>query len=209
MSAGAVGDCVMVLRHGHVKILSGDAAGRERLLAVRGRGELLGEMALFSTGTRTASVVAHDAVTVVKIAEVRFRGFLDKYPSIQGDILRLVIAKLRALEGKRVENGPGTAVPRLLRALVEAAEACGDLLKDGAVLVPFTQNELGQMAEMSVLSAHRAVKVLRERKLLGSWPERGKVLVPCLGCLRAAALSPQMYGQDISGCGGVRSCPRR
>ncbi|RKT52479.1 Crp/Fnr family transcriptional regulator [Saccharothrix australiensis] len=210
MRQGEASDCVMVLRHGHVKILSQDAAGHERLLAIRRRGELLGEFAFFREGARTASVMAHDDVTVVKIPGTRFLDYLAANPAIQQDLLRLAIAKLCALEARRAEVGPGTAVPRLLRVLVDAVDAFADDPASGRLLVPLTQQQLGEMAGMSELSAHRAVKVLRERRLLGAGPGKRKVAIPCLTCLRRAALSTQIYGKhdgDINGCGGARPCP--
>ncbi|MBB5956370.1 CRP-like cAMP-binding protein [Saccharothrix tamanrassetensis] len=212
MRQGEQSDCVMVLRHGHVKILSQDASGGERLLAIRRKGELLGEFAFFREGARTASVKAHDDVTVVKVPGTRFLDYLAANPAIQQDLLRLAIAKLCALESKRAEVGPGTAVPRLLRVLVDAADAFADDPTSGRLLVPLTQQQLGEMAGMAVLTAHRAVKTLRERGILGVGAGKRKVLIPCLACLRRAALSTQIYGnsdRDINGCGGVGRCPER
>ncbi|MFC6091170.1 Crp/Fnr family transcriptional regulator [Saccharothrix lopnurensis] len=208
MRQGETGDCVMVLRRGHVKIENRDTEGRVRLLGIRRPGELLGEMAFFAEGRRTASVVAHDEVAVVKIPGHRFLRFLYDHPLVQGDILRLVVGKLHKLESKRLEGGPGTAVPRLLRVLVEVAEVYADDPASGSLLVPLTQEELGQLAEISGPSAHRAVQALRRRNLLDPMPRKRKVLVPCLRCLRAA-LSRQICGEDINGCGGTGECPER
>ncbi|MEU4800838.1 Crp/Fnr family transcriptional regulator [Actinosynnema sp. NPDC023587] len=203
MRQGEPSDCVMVLLHGHVTIHSGDHG----LMAVRRRGELLGEFAFFQDGLRTASVRAHDDVTVVKIPGRHFLAYLDANPRIQRDLLRLAIAKLRTAESRRTKASSGAA---LVRALAQAAEGFAEDPTTGPLLVPLTQAELGGLAGISDLSVVRGMKVLRDQRVVDARARKGSVLIPCLACLRRAALSTQKYGKlpgSINGCGGAGSCP--
>ncbi|GAA3846582.1 Crp/Fnr family transcriptional regulator [Saccharothrix violaceirubra] len=202
MWQGDVADCVMVLRSGYVQVLDRGDDGLRRVLGFRKRGELLGELAYFGDGRRTASVIAYGLVTVVKIPGRRFQAFLDRHPRVYQAIVRMLALRLHTVERRRA----GKAVARVLRELVDLAQAFSDD-RDRKVVLPVTQEVLGQLADMSYPSAQRAVRALRRRNLLD--PGSRKLTVPCQGCLRRAAQAPPDYGNPINGCGGSPTCPQR
>ena len=68
LRAGAAGDDVVLVLSGHVKLVAYGADKREVVLAIRGRGELIGEMAALAGQRRTATVVAVDDVEVGYLA---------------------------------------------------------------------------------------------------------------------------------------------
>ena len=69
-------DAVIVLRAGQVKVSRSTTTGREVVLAIRGPGELLGELAALDGQPRSASVVALEAVEALVLSPQAFRAFL-------------------------------------------------------------------------------------------------------------------------------------
>jgi CRP/FNR family transcriptional regulator, cyclic AMP receptor protein len=69
-----------VLMVGWVKILSVTSHGQERVLALRGNGDIVGELAGEMTGHRTATLQAIDAVHALIVRYDRFSSFLDSNP---------------------------------------------------------------------------------------------------------------------------------
>ena len=70
---------VFVLVDGWVKILGVTIDGHEMVLALRGRGDTVGEMAGETTGYRTATVQAVGTVRALIVAYEKFSSFLDAH----------------------------------------------------------------------------------------------------------------------------------
>ncbi|MEU4800836.1 Crp/Fnr family transcriptional regulator [Actinosynnema sp. NPDC023587] len=207
MRQGEPGDCVLLVESGRVKVVVRDGSGHERLLGIRGGGELLGEMSCVDDGPRSASVVAHGAVSAIKIAKARFTGIMEERPAIAREVVRQVSQRLRDAERKQAELTSDSVDTRVARVLAELAEVFAE---DGAhgpggVSVPLGQEELAQLAAASHVSAQRALRGLRARRLVTTG--YGRVDIPCLGCF--AALSGLNPGKDVTGCGGGGACRQR
>jgi CRP/FNR family transcriptional regulator, cyclic AMP receptor protein len=76
---GDKGGFLLALTSGRVKVLARDADGAEVLLALRGPGDLVGEMARRSTATRTATVQAIDRSTARYLPTASFDRFLSDH----------------------------------------------------------------------------------------------------------------------------------
>ncbi|MBB5956368.1 CRP-like cAMP-binding protein [Saccharothrix tamanrassetensis] len=204
MRQGDPGDCVLVLSSGHVKVVARDGAGHDRLLGIRGRGELLGEMSCVDGEPRSASVVAHDPVMATKIAKAKFVGIIGERPELAREVVRQVSGRLRAAERKQSELTSDTVETRVSRVLAELAEVFAEDSAGRGVSVPLGQEELAQLAAAAHVSAQRALRGLRARRLVVTG--YGKVEIPCLPCF--VALSGLNRAKDITGCGGVGACPQ-
>ncbi|MFI7058094.1 cyclic nucleotide-binding domain-containing protein [Streptosporangium canum] len=78
---GESADLVSVVVHGLVKVTARTENGRESLLAVQVRGDVVGEMAVLDGATRSADVVTC-GVTVVRLIKGEvFLGYLRRHPS--------------------------------------------------------------------------------------------------------------------------------
>src|SRR5215213_7641604 len=82
MLEGDRNDHVLLVRQGRLKIVRTAEDGKELLLAVRGPGELVGELNALAAvdAPRIASVVALDDVDVQTISAAEFLGFLERHP---------------------------------------------------------------------------------------------------------------------------------
>ncbi|MFD9865580.1 Crp/Fnr family transcriptional regulator [Streptomyces alboflavus] len=69
---GTKGDCLLFLQSGLVRVVQRTADGREISLAMRGAGELLGDMSVISGEPRNADVIAMGPCTVVHISAACF-----------------------------------------------------------------------------------------------------------------------------------------
>lgn len=79
---GHTADYVVVLRSGWTKVRV-DRAGEERIVAVRGPGDLVGERALFADDTWSATVIALDTVRALVVAAEDFRPLVESRPGVQ------------------------------------------------------------------------------------------------------------------------------
>jgi CRP-like cAMP-binding protein len=157
---GDPGTHVILLVSGSTLITLTGSYGERTLLAVRGSGELLGELAVLDSQPRTASVIAAEDCRVHVIPAPDFLAFVKRH-DLQAALLRHAIARVREAETVRLEMAT-SAVP------VRLASALGRLLQAASVggaeyLVRLTQLELSQLIGASRNAVGTALKPWRER----------------------------------------------
>jgi CRP-like cAMP-binding protein len=177
-------DFVIVVLEGRVKIIASTVNGGESVLGIRGPGSLVGELAAFDGGPRTASAIALDPLTVRVIAAEEFRSFVSSTPGAALELIHMLMGRLREGDRRRVEFGAYDATSRVARLLCDLASErmAGD---DGAVRVQLAQHEIAGLVGASRESVVRALAVLREQELVATG--RGTVTVLDPDALRRAA----------------------
>ncbi|WP_320671543.1 Crp/Fnr family transcriptional regulator [Patulibacter defluvii] len=161
--AGQLGDRVLVLLAGHVKLTRVTAEGRDVLLAVRGPGDLVGEQSAIDGGVRSASIVALDAVEALAIAPDDFLAYVTSVPEAALYVLRNLNERLRDADRKRVEHAAHDVVGRLSARIVELCERFGDDAPDGVrIELPLTQEDLAGWVGASREATSRALHQMRE-----------------------------------------------
>ena len=118
-------DKVMFLLAGRVKIASISENGKERVLAFRGPGEVLGELSAIDGRPRSASVITVDPVEALVVPAREFRLFLEKTPRMMFFLLQRLIGRLREADRKRVEFGVTDTIGRVAARLVELSDSYG------------------------------------------------------------------------------------
>ncbi|MBV8540318.1 MAG: Crp/Fnr family transcriptional regulator [Pseudonocardiales bacterium] len=197
---------VLVLHAGPVKVVVHDTAGREHLLGLRGRGDLLGELSYLDSQPRSASVVTLCPVSVTTICPERFGHFLEEYPRVGIELTRCVGERLRDADRSRLElsaDDVALRVTRLLRSLAHGSMAGSP--RRGAV-IPLTQGQLAQLANASEVAVQRILRDFRARGMVRT--AYRSVEVPCLTCLDLllAELSGERPDRrGVRGCGGHES----
>ena len=92
---GETGAQCYVVLDGAVEIIKALGTPDERVLSVRGPGELVGEMSLFDADhRRTASVRAHTNVKLLEITHAHFDALLHRQPSLAYKIVRMLSIRL-------------------------------------------------------------------------------------------------------------------
>jgi CRP/FNR family cyclic AMP-dependent transcriptional regulator len=164
-------DWIGLVNKGRVKISCFGADGRERLVAVIGPGELLGELSAIDGEPRSATATALEPLEAAVLTAQEFVSFLEANPRATLGILRSVIGRLRDSDKRRVELGALDTVGRVGRLLVELAERYGEEA-DGVVCIrlPLSQEELAGWAGASREAVVKALRKLRAR----GWIETGR-----------------------------------
>jgi CRP-like cAMP-binding protein len=171
--AGEPGDEALVLRRGRVKV-SVRRRSRDVILAVLDPGSILGEVSAIDGGPRSATVVALEPVEVDVTSFADFREFLDENPRVAGELLQLVVTRLRVASLRQVEFGTVDTLGRLCVSLTQLAERYGRPSGDHIeVDAPINQQELAEWAGMS---REAVVKGLRQLRSLGWLTVEGRAL---------------------------------
>ena len=157
-----VSDRVMFLHRGRVKIASISEDGRERVLAFRGPGEVLGELSAIDGRPRSATVTAVDPVEALVLPAADFRAFLENTPRITLYLLRALIGRLREADRKRVEFGASDTIGRVAARLLELAGRYGQPAPEGVRIdLPITQEELASWVGSSREGVNKALNTLK------------------------------------------------
>jgi CRP/FNR family cyclic AMP-dependent transcriptional regulator len=158
-------DRVLVVRRGRVKVMSTTSNGREVLLAFRGPGDLIGDLAMVDGGSRSATVRAIEPVRALAFDPTAFRAFLLARPAVLMLLLTMVGRRLRAADAKVIEFSSLTTIERVAARLLEFGERFGT--SEGETLLialPLSQEELAGATGASLESVGRALSTMRALK---------------------------------------------
>ena len=90
-----VGDSLYIIKSGRVKIVKSKDDRQSVKLAELAKGDCFGEMALFDTELRSASVYAKEPCTLICIQRDDLTDLLLDYPTIGIEFLKIFIQRLR------------------------------------------------------------------------------------------------------------------
>lgn len=161
LRAGAAGDHVAVVLSGQVRLFALGAEGREVTLALRGPGELLGEMAALGGQRRTATAVAVEDVEAGVMSAARFRGFLHDHPDAALVLIRTLVRRLTEADRDRIDLATQDSVGRVAKRLLELSVRQPQGNRAGVELA-ITQEELASWTGATRETVSRALRVMRE-----------------------------------------------
>jgi CRP-like cAMP-binding protein len=157
---------IFIVLTGWVKIVSANSEGRELLQALRGQGDVVGEIAEI-TGYRTATARAIGTVRSLIIRAEPFAGFLETYTVAGRAYRRAMTERQRVAYESQRTRALTTGAQRLARLLLSLAEpqATG---ASGAVRigVPLSQEELASLIGASRATVTRALAKWRSQGLV-------------------------------------------
>ncbi|MEZ7002291.1 Crp/Fnr family transcriptional regulator [Streptomyces sp. AD55] len=147
---GTRGTHVLALISGMVKVVRTDRDGRQRLLAFRGPGEILGEMALQHGGERLADVRTMSECKASVVPAEDFHRFVREY-QLAYPLATLASGRLR----EQTEVYDGAVHERLAVALLRLVKASG-----GVRSFALTREELAQHIGVSRDTVSKALRHL-------------------------------------------------
>ncbi len=162
---GELSDFVVLVVDGRIKVLASTSDGTEALLGIRAPGALVGELAAFDGGPRTASAIALEPLTVRLISADEFRAFVAHSPGAALELIRMLMGRLREGDRRRVEFGAYDATSRVAHLLCDLAAEHAHR-PDGAIEVRLAQHELAGLVGTSRESVAHALAVLHDRRLV-------------------------------------------
>jgi CRP/FNR family transcriptional regulator, cyclic AMP receptor protein len=180
---------VFVLVTGWVKVLAVTSDGHEQVLALRGQGDIVGEVAGATTGHRNATVKAIDTVRALIVRYDRFGSFLDTNPGADRAYRKVMTLRWNDTATMLRTRPFTTGAQRLASLLLELADRYGSPV-DGVidVAMPLSQEELASLAGASRATVTRALSNWRKRGFIRTGQRR--ITIIDLGGLRHVAHQP-------------------
>ena len=106
MEQGQPGESGYLMLSGRLRIYMRDEGGTERMIREIGRGEVIGEMSLFTGEPRSATVVAVRDSVLVKLDKPQFDGLLALSPQVTLTLTRQIIRRLQTQHERRPLPAP-------------------------------------------------------------------------------------------------------
>jgi CRP-like cAMP-binding protein len=165
---GEPGHSMMTVISGRIKISVSSSEGKEAVLAILGRGEVLGEMALIDGKERSADATAMEASEALSIHRRDFIPFLERNPAICLRLLGVMSDRLRRTS-EMVEDRSFLDLPgRLAKTLLDLGRTEGVDTKDGLRIdMPMSQSAFGAMLGASRETINKQLK---------SWQDEGLII---------------------------------
>lgn len=170
------GNAVYFILSGWVKVrrLAGDDAVT---IAVLGKGEVFGEMAVLDESPRSTDVVSLSPVKVLSISAPSFIQMLLTDPQLQYRMLQMMGKRLKQMNGRFQLQSQASFI-RLAHTLTELGEKYGSSNQGTIEIfnVPFT--DLANISDISVEDAAKIMGKLNERRWIRIDSERHVIQIP-------------------------------
>ena len=157
-----------IVAEGKVKVLKHSSLGREFIIAFFSPGEMFGEVAVFENKPYPASAQAVTETKVVGIKRENFLSFLANRPQVALRIINVLGGRLRDAQGRLRDLAGERVEQRLASVLLMLSTKLGFTL-------PFTRQEIADMAGTTTETAIRVMSHLKDREIIRS--VRGKVII--------------------------------
>lgn len=165
---GDLGDYAYVLVSGLVKVVVAAESGARTTLAIRSRGDLVGEFALLDDKPRTATASAIGPVVALKVRGSAFLRVIGQSPAAQSAITRYLLFKMRSAAERRAADRVWEASERVAQVLFDLGQRHAEHRPDGSLRLPITQGDLGDLAGVAVSTAERVLKDLRRQGVVAT-----------------------------------------
>jgi CRP/FNR family transcriptional regulator, cyclic AMP receptor protein len=158
---------VLLTLSGLLKVVADTEFGRPVLLALRGRGDLVGELSMLEGVPRSANVVTCTPVRAKLIRNALLRDFLDRTPGVWPGVASSLSAHLHWANARRAEFVTCPAPMRVGRVLAEIVQQYGERTPSGWALdVSLTQADIASLAGVALVTLEKALRVMQHVGLL-------------------------------------------
>ena len=177
---------VVAILEGWAVVSTNTRRGGRLILAVRGAGDVIGDLSAIDGRPRSATVSALNNLRTVTVPGERFRSFLGTHPEAAVVVMGQLGARLRDSDQQRRVLASETVLQRLAKLLVEFAGRGGTRTSHGILIdLRFPQNDLAASIGSTREAVAKALRVLRDRGILHTKPRQ--ILVIHLDLLTALA----------------------
>ncbi|NJL01747.1 MAG: Crp/Fnr family transcriptional regulator [Spirulinaceae cyanobacterium RM2_2_10] len=157
----AWGNAVYFIVSGWVKVrrLAGESAVT---LAIMGRGDFFGEMAILDESPRSTDVIALSNVELLSVSAQRFIQTLFKDPQLHHRMLQLMVQRLR-LSNVRFQMRHQPPAVKLAKTMVMLAEHYGQATGQGVEILDIPHTDLAQVSDISLEETRKIVEKLESK----------------------------------------------
>jgi CRP/FNR family transcriptional regulator, cyclic AMP receptor protein len=181
---GDPSDHVLLLLSGWVRVYATDADGQEMMIALRGPGDLIGELAALHGWHRTANVAALTQVDVVQLLRQQFVECVHTNPAIAVGLVKQMSARLREVQTILAEINSLDVNRRVAKYVLHLAARHGKPGPDGITLgMPLSQQDIAAHVGASLRSVARTLADLRRLGIIGT--DRRRIVVRRPAALRS------------------------
>jgi len=161
-------DWFYVVAEGRIKVIKHASSGKELIITFFDPGEMFGEVAVFENKPYPASAQAVAKTRVFGIKKEDFLRFLTAHPQVALRIINILSGRLRDAQSRLRDLAGERVQQRLARTLLMLSSKLGSTL-------PFTREEIADMAGTTTETTIRLMSHLRERGIIRS--SRGKIII--------------------------------
>jgi CRP/FNR family cyclic AMP-dependent transcriptional regulator len=171
MAEGDHADFLYVVISGRLKVMMGEANGKEVILGILGPGEFFGEMGLIDDGPRSASVAAIEPCELLLLTRRDFRRCMAESYDTAMAVMRVLVRRLRSADRKIGSLAMLDVYGRVARLLLDMSEEV-----DGQRVVA-KRLPKQDIAKMIGASREMVSLVMRDLEQSGYFEVRGSVIV--------------------------------
>lgn len=158
INEGEFGTDIFLVYEGSVRIYRLSEDGREVNLSVKGRGDIVGEMAIFDHGIRTAFVEALENTKTLKITKNEFEKFFISSPEAALELLRILSKRLYE-NGQLIQNLETKSLKERVKSTLLA-------LKTYMPKINLTQEQLSSLVGATRPRVSEIIAELKEESFL-------------------------------------------
>ena len=163
---GDVGDSLMVVLAGRIKISNVAHSAREIVLNFLTEGDLNGELGVFDGRARSADASALEATEALVIYRRDLMPVLERHPAVLLEIIAGLSGKVRMMSAM-VEHGLLQMAGKAATGLLRLADQHGRKVKDGVLVdLKISQRDLGNYVGLSRENTSRELGRLRDKGLI-------------------------------------------
>jgi len=166
--AGDPGDGCYQVEEGLLKVVAPSPSGGDRILAILGPGELVGELSMIDGLPRSASVTTLRESKLSFVSRSVFNAVTHKQPEIYRHITALLARRLRNVDDALTATSFLPLKARTARALLGLSDAFGKDVGSGRILIrqKFSQGDLAAMAGVARENCSRILQDWTRRSLV-------------------------------------------
>ena len=176
---------------GVVKLTVSTSQGHERILALQGKGTMVGSLGLMDGHPHSTSAATLTDCHMVAISSTSFAEVRDRHPEMERVLVAILAGKLRQAADNAAWGGLLNARQRIARAVIEFATLLGEPAGEGQTVIDKSITH-GDIAALAFVSREEVTRTL------GTWKRVGLVgmaagqalLVDLAGLGRVAADPP-------------------
>jgi CRP/FNR family transcriptional regulator, cyclic AMP receptor protein len=158
---------VLLTLSGILKLVTDTEFGRPVVVALRGRGDLVGEMSALEGVPTSANVITCTPVHARLISNALLHEFLDRTPDAWSGMASALSAHLQVANARRAEFVACPAPIRVGRVLAEIVQRYGERTPSGWDLdVSLTQADIASLAGVALATFEKALRMLQHLGLL-------------------------------------------
>ena len=155
---GGPADCLYVVVSGRLKVLMGEADGKETILSIIGPGEFFGEMSLIDDNPRSATVIAIEACELLALTRRDFRRCLVENSNLAMAVMRVLVRRLREADRKIGSLAMLDVYGRVARLLLDMSE---NVNGQRVVTKRISKQDIAKMIGASREMVHKVMKDLQ------------------------------------------------